>query len=108
MKVLDFALAKLTEDRAGASSDASVSPTMTAMSQPGVLLGTAAYMSLEQVRGRAADKRSAVWAFGCVVYEMLTGRHAVQGHEVSDILAEVLKGTPDLTRLPPRAGFTSC
>jgi serine/threonine-protein kinase len=99
VKVLDFGLAKLS-DHVPPSGDASASPTMTAVSHAGVLLGTAAYMSPEQARGKPADKRSDVWAFGCVLYEMLTGRRAVAGEEVSDILAEVLKGTPDWTRLP--------
>ena len=65
-----------------------------------MLLGTAAYMSPEQAKGRPADKRSDVWAFGCVLFEMLTGRRAFAGDEVTDTLAEVLKGTPDWTALP--------
>jgi hypothetical protein len=100
VKVLDFGLAKLTDQDATLSSDASLSPTMTAVSHAGMLLGTAAYMSPEQVRGKPADKRSDVWAFGCVLYEMLTARRAVAGQDVSDLLAEVLKGTPDWNRLP--------
>ena len=66
----------------------------------GMLLGTAAYMSPEQAKGRPADRRSDVWAFGCVLFEMLTGRRAFDGEEVTDTLAEVLKGTPDWTALP--------
>jgi Tol biopolymer transport system component len=118
VKVLDFGLAKAlaSEPASAMAVDASVSPTLTAVSQAGVLLGTAAYMSPEQVRGKPADRRSDVWAFGCVLYEMLTGRRVVdpstasgssrgrsrdEGYEVSDILAEVLKGAPDWTALPP-------
>src|SRR5262249_42668331 len=65
----------------------------------GTLLGTAAYMSPEQAKGRPADKRSDVWAFGCVLYEMLTGKHAFEGDDVSDTLAAVLRGEPDWTAL---------
>src|SRR5712664_4204199 len=67
----------------------------------GTLLGTAAYMSPEQAKGRPADKRSDVWAFGCVFYEMLTGRRAFEGEDVSDTLAAVLRGDPDWSALPP-------
>ena len=70
------------------------------MTRIGMLLGTAAYMSPEQAKGRPADKRSDVWAFGCVFFEMLTGRRAFDGDEVAETLAEVLKGTPDWTALP--------
>src|SRR5262249_51814257 len=71
-----------------------------AMTMAGVILGTAAYMSPEQAKGRAADKRSDIWAFGCVLYEMLTGRRAFEGEDVTDILANVLKEAPDWTKLP--------
>ena len=70
------------------------------MTGVGMILGTAAYMSPEQAKGRAADKRSDVWAFGCVLYEMLTGARAFQGDDVSDTLAAVLRGEPDWTALP--------
>ena len=66
----------------------------------GVILGTAAYMSPEQAKGRPADKRSDVWAFGCVLYEMLTGKRAFEGDDVSDTLAMVLKGEPEWHALP--------
>jgi len=74
-----------------------MSPVVTAM---GLILGTAAYMSPEQAKGRPADTRSDVWAFGCVLYEMLTGKRAFDGDDVSDTLASVLKGQPDWTALP--------
>jgi serine/threonine-protein kinase len=101
VKVLDFGLAKALEP-ADLSPEASQSPTITtpAMTQAGVILGTAAYMSPEQAKGRAADKRSDVWAFGCVLYEMLTGRRAFEGEDVGDTLAAVLRGEPDWSVLP--------
>jgi len=101
VKVLDFGLAKALEPQ-GAVLDASQSPTITspAMTRMGVILGTAAYMSPEQARGKAVDKRSDIWAFGCVIYEMLTGRRAFAGDEVSDVLASVLAREPDWTLLP--------
>src|SRR5688500_98938 len=73
------------------------------MTQAGVILGTAAYMSPEQARGRAADRRSDVWAFGCVLYEMLAGRRPFAGSEVSDTIASVLRDEPDYQALPPAA-----
>jgi len=108
VKVLDFGLAKPAhDDRATPSgyeppspalqSPAVLSPVITAL---GVILGTAAYMSPEQTKGRPADKRTDVWAFGCVLYEMLTGKCAFAGEDVSDTLASVLKGQPDWTPLP--------
>jgi serine/threonine protein kinase/Tol biopolymer transport system component len=108
VKVLDFGLAKLVDTGVPAVSETStvhalsVSPTMTspAMTQAGVILGTATYMSPEQAKGRPADKRSDVWAFGCVLYEMLTGTRAFEGDDVSDTLASVLKSEPDWTKLP--------
>jgi Tol biopolymer transport system component len=107
VKVLDFGLAKLRAGgagEAGASFDLSNSPTITSpamMTGVGVILGTAAYMSPEQAKGRVADKRSDLWAFGCVVYEMFTGKRAFEGEDVSDTLATVLKGHPDWSALPP-------
>ncbi len=94
VKVLDFGLAKALE--AGpASGDAHDSSTMaTAATQLGVIVGTAAYMSPEQARGRPVDRRADVWAFGAVVYEMLTGRKAFEGDDVTGILAEVIKSEP--------------
>jgi len=102
VKVLDFGLAKAAEFASTASARVSLSPTLTtpAMTLAGMILGTAAYMSPEQAKGRPADKRSDVWAFGCVLYEMLTGRRAFEGEDVSDTLAAVLRGEPDWTLLP--------
>jgi serine/threonine protein kinase len=105
VKVLDFGLAKLA-DPVGAGPqtgpNVSQSPTITtpAMTQVGLILGTAAYMSPEQAKGRPADKRSDIWAFGCLLYEMLTGKRAFEGEDVSDTLASVLKSEPDWSVLP--------
>jgi serine/threonine-protein kinase len=108
VKVLDFGLAKAMDGPPdGGRSvrlqpDLSLSPTITtpAMTQVGVILGTAAYMSPEQAKGRPADKRSDIWSFGCIVYEMLTGRRAFDGEDVGDTLASVIKGDPDWSLLP--------
>jgi serine/threonine-protein kinase len=102
VKVLDFGLAKAGE-ATGSSVDVMNSPTLTSptiLSGVGVVLGTAAYMSPEQAKGRVADKRSDVWAFGCVLYEMLTGRRPFEGEDVSDTVASVLRGEPDWSLLP--------
>jgi serine/threonine-protein kinase len=102
VKVLDFGLAKAMDPTVGSSPSLSMSPTITtpAMTQAGMILGTAAYMSPEQAKGRPADKRSDIWAFGCVLYEMLTGTRAFAGEDVSDTLANVLKVDPDWSALP--------
>jgi hypothetical protein len=102
-KVLDFGLAKLGPD-ARPDPASSLSPTITSpalMTGAGVILGTAAYMAPEQAKGRPADRRSDIWGFGCVLYEMLTGRRAFEGEDVADTLANVLKAEPDWSRLPP-------
>ena len=103
VKVLDFGLAKAMEPTGAMSPNVSQSPTITtpAMTQAGMILGTAAYMSPEQAKGRTVDKRSDVWAFGCVLYEMLTGARAFAGDDVSDTLAAVLRAEPDWRTLPP-------
>ncbi len=103
VKVLDFGLAKAMERAPEMSPNQSLAPTITtpAMTQAGMILGTAAYMSPEQARGRPADRRSDVWAFGCVLFEMLTGRRALEGEDVSDTLAAVLRSEPDWNALPP-------
>jgi serine/threonine-protein kinase len=105
VKVLDFGLAKATEPAGVASLSVSQSPTITtpAMTEAGVILGTAAYMSPEQARGQAVDRRADIWAFGCVLYEMLTGQRAFEGQGVSETLARVLEREPDWTRLPATA-----
>jgi serine/threonine protein kinase len=107
VKVLDFGLAKIAEaageaGRAGGAGLNTQSPTITtpAMTQAGMILGTAAYMSPEQAKGRPADKRSDIWAFGCVFYEMLTGKRAFDGEDVSETLANVLKSEPAWQALP--------
>ena len=77
------------------------SPTLSqAATMHGVILGTAAYMSPEQARGKTVDKRTDIWAFGCVLYELLTGKQTFQGEDVTDILAAVVRTDPDWTALP--------
>ncbi len=107
VKVLDFGLAKAMEPAGGASQTSahvplSMSPTITspAMTQAGMILGTAAYMSPEQAKGRRADQRSDVWAFGVVLYEMLTGRRAFDGEDMVDVLGAVARMEPDWSALP--------
>ena len=99
MKVLDFGLAKaLGLDEPSVSAE---SPTLTNVAtQPGMVLGTAGYMSPEQARGLVVDKRTDVWAFGCVLYEMLTGTRAFGGDHASDTLASVLSEIPKWRSLP--------
>jgi Tol biopolymer transport system component len=102
VKVLDFGLAKaLSPEDVSGSSDAMNSPTLTARAtQIGVILGTAAYMSPEQAKGRTVDRRADIWAFGVVVFEMLTGKRGYQAEDVSDTLAAVLTREVDWTALP--------
>jgi len=106
VKVLDFGLAKAMDGASGsglsASAAHSLSPTITtpAMTQLGVVLGTAAYMAPEQARGHRVDSRADVWAFGCVLYEMLTGTRAFDGSETTDTMAAVLKLEPEWSRMP--------
>jgi serine/threonine protein kinase/dipeptidyl aminopeptidase/acylaminoacyl peptidase len=98
VKVLDFGLARISTDEADGSS---ALPTVTAAATgPGQVLGTPAYMSPEQARGQAVDKRTDIWAFGCVLYEMLTGRRAFPGDTIVDTIAGVLDRTPDWNALP--------
>jgi serine/threonine protein kinase/Tol biopolymer transport system component len=102
VKVLDFGLAKALEPAVSATPPTSAStmssPTLT---RAGVILGTAAYMSPEQARGKQVDTRSDIWAFGCVLYEMLTGVRAFGGDDIQETLASVLAREPDWSRLPP-------
>jgi serine/threonine-protein kinase len=106
VKVLDFGLAKVA-NRGAVEDTATVRPpadaatiTTPAMTAAGIILGTAAYMSPEQAKGRPADKRSDVWAFGCVLYEMVTGRRPFSGEDVAEVLASVLTKEPDWQALP--------
>jgi len=108
VKVLDFGLAKAMsrteQDSSVVRPDVTASPTLLSpatMTSAGVILGTAAYMAPEQARGKAVDHRADIWAFGCVLYEMLTGRRAFDGDEVSDTLAGILRGNPEWNALSP-------
>jgi Tol biopolymer transport system component len=103
VKVLDFGLAKAFDPVASGVGNATMSPTLSIHgTQAGIILGTAAYMSPEQARGRAVDTRADIWAFGCVVFEMLAGQAPFPGESVTDILAKVIERDPDW-RLLPRA-----
>ncbi len=105
VKILDFGLAKAF---AGEQTELNLSnsPTLSdAATQQGVILGTAAYMSPEQARGKSVDKRADIWAFGCVLYEMLTGQAAFQGEDITEILASVVKGGANLDLLPANLHF---
>jgi serine/threonine-protein kinase len=97
VKVLDFGLAKAMSEAEPASANLSNSPTMLSIAgtNAGVIMGTASYMSPEQAKGRPVDRRTDIFAFGCVLYEMLTGRRAFDGEDVSEILGSVLKIDPD-------------
>ena len=108
VKVLDFGLAKAIDPERISSPGVSQSPTITtpAMTQLGLILGTAAYMSPEQARGRAVDKRTDIWSFACVLYEMLTGRRVFDGDDVTDVLVAVLSKAPDWTALPSSTPLT--
>ncbi len=108
VKVLDFGLAKVFAGEVSESEEAH-SPTITqGQTREGAILGTASYMSPEQARGRSVDKRTDIWSFGCLLYEVLTGRRAYEGPTVSDNIAQILAGDPDWDALPaklhPRIG----
>jgi serine/threonine-protein kinase len=101
VKVLDFGLAKALDPTSSSNADVMNSPTLTARAtQLGIILGTAAYMAPEQARGKPVDKRADIWAFGCVLYEMLTGRRAFDGEDISDTLAFVITRDPNWSALP--------
>jgi eukaryotic-like serine/threonine-protein kinase len=103
VKILDFGLAKALSDDSQ-SIDSSQSPTLTeAMTRPGVILGTAAYMSPEQAKGKSVDRRADIWAFGCILYECLAGKRAFEGETVTETLASVLTKEPELDRSPAKA-----
>jgi serine/threonine protein kinase/Tol biopolymer transport system component len=100
VKILDFGLARAFHDQIS-EVDIIKSPTITAdMTQPGVILGTAAYMSPEQAKGKLVDKRADIWAFGCILYECLTGKLAFAGDTITETLAAILKGEPNWQSLP--------
>src|ERR1700730_10698781 len=100
VKVLDFGLAKAFAGDAS-TEDMGNSPTLSmAATMQGVIVGTAAYMSPEQARGKAVDKRTDIWAFGCVLYELLTGKQTFHGEDVTDVLAAVIRAEPDWQALP--------
>jgi eukaryotic-like serine/threonine-protein kinase len=105
VKVLDFGLAKAAGQdlKTPGPHDLSNSPTITspAMTMRGVILGTAAYMAPEQAKGKAVDRRADIWAFGCVLFEMLTGKRTFKGEDVTDIITSVMRDAPDWTILPP-------
>jgi Tol biopolymer transport system component len=104
VKVLDFGLAKAIEPVSGRAATVTASPTITSpavMTGVGMILGTAAYMSPEQAKGRPADRRADIWAFGCVLYEMLTRKRLFDGDDVSETIAAVLRAEPDWNALPP-------
>jgi serine/threonine-protein kinase len=103
VKLLDFGLAKaLGVDREhGTDKDVAESPTMMAVTGAGVILGTAPYMSPEQARGKAVDRRADLWALGCVLYEMLAGRRAFDGETATDVIAKVVQSEPEWAALPP-------
>src|ERR1700693_3146678 len=101
IKVLDFGLAAVAQDPASGSADPSNSPTLTMRAtQAGMIMGTAAYMSPEQASGKPVDKRSDIWSFGVVLWEMLTGQLLFRGETISHTLADVLRGDIDYNKLP--------
>jgi len=101
VKVLDFGLAKALDSSGSARSNPAASPTIAVYTtQAGVLFGTAAYMPPEQAKGKSVDKRADLWAFGCVLFEMLSGRRPFEGETISDVLAKVIERDPDWTALP--------
>lgn len=99
VKILDFGLAKTLPEESPANPPESLSGSVPE-SQPGLILGTASYMAPEQARGNAVDRKADIWAFGCVLYEMLAGRPVFSGDSVSEILAAVIRAEPDWSRLP--------
>ena len=101
VKVLDFGLAKMVDAGQGAAADASMSPTLSLQATlAGAILGTAAYMSPEQARGKAVDKRTDIWAFGCVLFEMLSAHRPFHGEDLTEIIAAVVRAEPDWPALP--------
>ena len=111
-KILDFGLAKAFVGEGEAADDSSESPTLTKGTALGVIMGTASYMSPEQARGKRVDKRTDIWAFGCCLYETLTGKKAFAGETVTDTISAVVRAEPDWKKnFPPcshRMSATSC
>lgn len=104
MKLLDFGLAKAFSNQREPSASSENSPTLTlGATEVGVILGTAAYMALEQARGKQVDKRADIWSFGVVLYELLTGQRLFTGEDTAEILAAVIHTQPDLTKVPREA-----
>ena len=102
LKVLDFGLAKAVTEEVVPSGNPTISPTLTLRAtMAGLIMGTAAYMAPEQARGNVVDKRADIWAFGVIVYELLTGRSLFEGPTISDTLAAVLTREPDIESVPP-------
>jgi Tol biopolymer transport system component len=109
VKILDFGLAQAWFGDGDGTYDSSTNPTLTAaMTQVGAVLGTAAYMSPEQARGTGVDRRADIWAFGVILYEMLTGEKLFQGETISDTLAAVLRAEPDWDKLPTEESPALC
>ena len=106
VKVLDFGLAKAFADEPTATDIENLPTLSMAPTERGVILGTAAYMSPEQARGKPVDKRTDIWAFGCLLYELLTGRTALRGETFSDTIAAVIEREPDWQALPPATPAT--
>jgi serine/threonine protein kinase/WD40 repeat protein len=108
VKVLDFGLAKVLSGQDSSTTlDPANSPTLSAMAtQAGMILGTAAYMSPEQAKGQRVDRRTDIWAFGCVMYEMLTGRKPFEGETISDVLAAVIKDEPEWDAIPDKTPWS--
>jgi len=103
VKILDFGLAKALEPQPSNDGHPEISPTFTmGATQAGAILGTAAYMAPEQARGKVADRRSDIWSFGVIVYEMLAGKRLFQGESTVEVLGGVLNKEPDLSAVPPR------
>ena len=100
VKILDFGLAKALASDGRGTDDITNSPTVLQATSAGVILGTAAYMAPEQARGRGVDRRADIWSFGCVLFELLTGRRPFDGESVTDVLAHILEREPDWMALP--------
>src|SRR6202049_2877915 len=109
VKILDFGLAKAMEPPPSEDGNPANSPTLTlGATQAGTILGTAAYMAPEQAKGRAADKRSDIWSFGVILYEVLTGRRLFPGETAVEILGAVLNRVPEISAAPPRVHKLLC